>query len=63
MPLREAFETLPQQGITGGRRGERQLSSSGLQVVVEEDGVVAVARGVAADTEAAWRLRGGVWLW
>ena len=63
MPLGEAFETLPQQGITGGRRGELQLGSGGLQLLVEEDGVVAVAGGVDADTEAAWRLRGGVWLW
>jgi hypothetical protein len=61
--LGQAFEALPQEGIAGAGLGELQLGSGGLQVVVEEGGVMAVAGGVDANAEAAWRLRGGRWLW
>src|SRR5439155_37031 len=48
---------------SGGGLGEGQLGTGGSQVVAQEAGVVAVARGVDADAEArggaARRLRAG----
>ena len=55
----QAVEAAALQGLAGGGFGELQLGGGGLQLLVEEGGVVAVARGVDADTEAARRLRGG----
>src|SRR5262249_15956397 len=61
--LVDAFEALPEGGIAGGRLGKRQLGSSGLKILLEEGGVMAVARGVDADAEAARRLRSGSAVW
>jgi hypothetical protein len=50
--LGEAFQPLPQQRVAGGGLGERQFVSSGLEVLAQEGGVMAVARGVDADADA-----------
>jgi hypothetical protein len=59
------LQALLQGGITGGRLGEGELVGGGLEVVFEEDGVVAVAGGVDADAAASrrqrWRGGAGVW--
>jgi hypothetical protein len=49
----DAFEALPQAGIAGGGLGEGQFGGGGLEVVAEEDGIMAVAGRVDADAEAA----------
>jgi hypothetical protein len=61
--LGNAFEALPQEGIASGGLGEREFGGSRLEVVVEEDGIVAVAGGVDADAEAAWRWRSRCVVW
>src|SRR5262249_13283818 len=63
MLLRETFEALPEEGVAGGRLRELQFGGSGLEVVAEAGGVVAVAGGVDADAEAARRLRSGSVVW
>jgi hypothetical protein len=50
--LGEAFQPLPQEGVASGGFGERQLVSSGLEILAQKGGVVAVARGVDADANA-----------
>src|SRR5262249_8551048 len=61
--LHHWVEALAHQRVAGGRLGEGQLSRGGLEVVLEEGGVVAVARGVDADAVAARRLRSGSRVW
>jgi hypothetical protein len=56
MSLGDGFQALAQLGIPLGRLGEQQFVGGGLQVVVEEAGIVPVARGIDADAEAARRL-------
>jgi hypothetical protein len=61
MTLVDVNESLAQLLVALRRLGAGKFGSGGLQVVVEKGGVVAVARGVAADAEAsggtgcAWR--------
>src|SRR5262249_50794495 len=50
--LGEAVEALAEEGVAGRGLGERQLGSGGLQVPVEEGGIVAVARRVDGDAGA-----------
>src|SRR5262245_8674579 len=59
----DLFEPLPELAVAGGRLGELEFLGGGLEVVAQEGGVVAVARGVDADAEAARRGRGGRGLW
>lgn len=63
MPLGDVFESLAKLGVAGGRLCELQFSGRGLQVVAQEGGVVAVARDVDADADAARRLQVGSGLW
>ena len=63
MALDDAFEALQEEGVAGGRLGEREFVGGGLKVVAEESGVVAAARGVDADAEAWRRLRSGNVVW
>ena len=51
-------EPLAELGVASGGLGEGQFGGGGLEVVAEEGGVVAVARGVDADADAAWQRRG-----
>lgn len=46
--LADLFEALARQRVALGRLAELQLGGSRLQVVAQEGGVVAVARGVDA---------------
>jgi hypothetical protein len=55
--LDKSLESLAKETVAGGGLGERQLVGSGLEVVLEEDGVMAVAGRVDADTDALRRLR------
>jgi hypothetical protein len=55
--LGDVFESLAEAGIAGGGLGERELRGGRLKVVPEEGSIMAVAGGVDADAEAAWRLR------
>jgi hypothetical protein len=55
----DASETEPQLLITLGRLGERELRAGWLQIVAQQTGMMAVARRVDADAEAAHRLQGG----
>jgi hypothetical protein len=48
----EAGEAFAEQGVPLGGLGEGEVGGGGLEVVTEESGVVAVARGVDADAEA-----------
>lgn len=50
--LGEALQALPQGGIADGGLGELQLGGGGLEIVAEEGGIMAVARGVDADADA-----------
>ena len=59
MPLGDAFETLAEEGVAGGGLGEGQFGGGGLEVVVDECGVMAVAGRVDADAAASGRWRGG----
>jgi hypothetical protein len=61
--LRELFEPLAEDGRAGGGLGEGQLRGGGLEVVAQEDRVVAVPGRVDAHAEAARRLRGGNGVW
>ena len=63
MTLYQDFEALPEQGVASSRHGEGQLLGGRLEVVAEEDGIMAVACGVKADTNAAngWRSGRGLW--
>ncbi len=65
--LDDKFETRSELGVAVGGLGELQFGGGGLQVVAQEGGVVAVARGVDADAEAselvAGRLRSGSRVW
>ena len=59
MALGDAFEALAELGVAGGGLGELQFVGGGLEVVAQEGGVVAVARGVdAAATEGARQWSG-----
>jgi hypothetical protein len=55
--LGEVAQALAQLGVAGAGLGEGEFGGGGLQVVVEEAGVVAVTGGVDADADAP-RLRG-----
>jgi hypothetical protein len=63
------LEPLTELGVTCGRLGELQLGRGRLEVLAEEGGVVAIARGVDADADAdgggagAGRLRRGRGSW
>src|SRR5262249_51366639 len=61
--LGDAFESLAQPRVAGGRLGEGQLRGGGLEVVAQERGIVAVAGGIDADATAARRLQGGSGVW
>jgi hypothetical protein len=63
VPLDDAFEPLPQEGIAGGRLGELEFVGGRLEIVLEEGGVVAVAGRVDADAAASGRLRSGGVVW
>src|SRR5262245_38172096 len=58
MAAGDLLEPLAELAVAGGRLGERELRGGRLEVVAQEGGVVAVARRVDADTEAARRGRG-----
>jgi hypothetical protein len=51
--------------VAGGGLGEGEIVGGGAEVVAEEDGVVAVARGVEADADAVrgrdWRRGRRLW--
>ncbi len=57
----DLLETGAQLGITGGGFDELQLAGGRLQIVAQESGVVAVARGVDADADAD-HVGIGLWL-
>jgi hypothetical protein len=59
----DALESLVQQSVASGGLGESQFVGGGLKIVAEEDGVMAVAGGIDADTKASGRLRSGSVLW
>jgi hypothetical protein len=70
--LGDAFEALTELGVAGCGLDEGQFVGRRLQVVAQEGGVVAVARGVDADADArgwagraCWRsrLRSGSVVW
>ena len=52
-------ESLAELVVAVGGLGEREFGGGGLEVVAEEGGVVAVARGVDADAEADAEWLGG----
>jgi hypothetical protein len=52
---------VPKPGVALGGLGEGQLGGGGLEVVAQEGGVVAVARGVDADADAGRRLGAVSW--
>src|SRR5262249_37093733 len=54
----DLFEPLPELAVAGGRLGELEFGGGRLEIVAQEGGVVAVARRVDADAQAA-RRRGG----
>jgi hypothetical protein len=62
VPPRDLVETVAELRVAGGGLGEGQLGGGGLEVVVEEDGVVAIAGGVEADADPS-RLRRRRRLW
>jgi hypothetical protein len=51
--LDDAFEVLAAEGVAGGGCRERSIGGSRLEVVLENAGPVAIARGVDADAEAS----------
>ena len=53
MALGNLFQALPQQRVAGSGFRELQLGGRGLEVILEEGGLVTVAGGVDADAEAA----------
>ena len=53
--LSQLIEALAEEGIASGGLGELEFGGSGLKVVAEEDGLVAVAGGVDADAAASDR--------
>jgi hypothetical protein len=55
----EAFEAVAELGVAGGGLGEGEFGGGGLEVVAQEGGVVAVARGVDADADAGGGAGGG----
>jgi hypothetical protein len=59
--LRTICSKRAQLGITGGGFDELQLAGGRLQIVVQEGGVMAVARGVDAHADAE-RFGIGLWL-
>ena len=61
--LDDALQSLVQEGVAGGGLGEGEFVGGGLEVVAEEDGIMAVAGGVDADADASRRLRSGSVLW
>jgi hypothetical protein len=65
MSLSDACEALAELIVAGGGLGEGEIVGDGLEVVAEEDGVVAVARGVEADADAGrgrdWRRGRRLW--
>jgi hypothetical protein len=58
--LGEALESLAEQGIAVGGLGEGEFSSGGLEIVLEEDGVVSIAGSVDADANGDGPARRGV---
>jgi hypothetical protein len=52
----DLLEALPEQRITGCGLGELEFVRSGLEVVLEEDGVVAIATGAALTAFQGSRL-------
>ena len=63
LPQGDAFQALAEAGVAGGRLGELQFVGGGLEVVLEEGDVVAVAGRVDSDAAASGRYRGGSRLW
>ncbi len=63
LPQGDAFQALAEAGVAGGGLGELQFVGGGLEVVLEEGDVVAVAGRVDSDAAASGRLRGGSRLW
>jgi hypothetical protein len=57
------FEALSQAGIASGGFRKGQFGGGRLEIVPEEDGVMAVAGRVDTDAEATRRWRSGPWLW
>ena len=55
----DLFEPLPELTVASGGLGELEFLGGGLEVVAQEGGVVAVARRVDADAEAARAGRTG----
>src|SRR5262249_41659541 len=55
-PRGDRFEALAELAIAAGRLREGQCVGGRLEVVAQEGGAVAVARGVDADAETARRL-------
>jgi hypothetical protein len=61
--LADVVQALSDEGVAGGGFGEGKFGGRGLEVLAEEDGVVAVARGVDADADAARQLRSSNLVW
>jgi hypothetical protein len=61
--LDDAFESLSEEGVAGGRFGRPEFVGGGLKVVAEESGVVAIAGRVDADANVMRRLRSGNVVW
>jgi hypothetical protein len=57
--LGDGLEALVEAAVAVGRLDEGEFGGGGLEVVVKEGDVVAVARRVDADATAARRLRSG----
>jgi hypothetical protein len=59
----DAFEALAQLGIADGGLGEGEFLGGRLEIVAEKHGIVAIAGGVDANTDAAgrWRRAGRLW--
>jgi hypothetical protein len=55
----DLFEALAELGVAVGGLGEGEFTGGGLEVVLEEDSVVAVAGGVDPDRAATAGGRGG----
>jgi hypothetical protein len=55
VPLDDAFELVAEEAVAGGGLREGQFRGSRLEVVTQEAGVVAIARGVDADAAADQR--------